>query len=281
MVRRTALGGVTALAAVAMLALTVRLWPVRPPSPQPDVVLAVAERVQGSPRRHHEQDGRSLTAALTPAESVRLGDDVETGASSRAALRADDGSSIRIDYDSRVRFLAPSVVEVTAGAVYIETAAGSQGFEVRTPIGTVRDVGTQFEVRVLHSSLRLRVRTGAAELRRGDSVTAAAAGTETTATAGGVAVRRLASYGVEWAWTADVAPPFAIEGRPLSAFLDHLATEQGWRVDYADPQLADTVRRIILHGSLEGLTPEEALAATLATSGLHYRIDAGTMVLSK
>jgi ferric-dicitrate binding protein FerR (iron transport regulator) len=210
-----------------------------------------------------------------------LGDGIETGANSRAALRAADGSSIRVDHDSRVRFLAPSVVEVTAGAVYIDTAAGSRGFEVRTPLGTVRDVGTQFEVRVLDSSLRLRVRTGAAELRRGDSVTAAAAGTETTATASGIAVRQVATYGTEWAWTAEVASAFVIEGRPLSAFLEHVATEQGWRVDYTDPQLADTVRRIILHGSVEGLTPEETLAVALATSGLHFRLDGGVLFLSK
>jgi ferric-dicitrate binding protein FerR (iron transport regulator) len=270
-----------AVAAVAILAVAVRVRTPGPNPAAPDVVLAVAELGQGSPQLRHEQNGHPLVRALLPAESVHSGDDVETGVSSRIALRASDGSSIRIDHDSRVRFLAPSVIEVSTGAAYVATVAGSRGFEVRTPMGTVRDVGTQFEVRVSESSLRLRVRTGAAEIRRGDNVTAAAAGTETTATANGVAVRQVETYGAEWSWTAEVAPSFAIDGQPLSAFLAHVVDEQGWRLEFADPQLAETARRIVLHGSVEGLTADQALSATLATSGLRYRLEGGVLILLK
>jgi len=279
--RRAVFGGVVVLAAAAAVALAVRLRSPGPDSSARNVVLAVAVRGQGSPQIRYEQDGREITRGMSGTDDVHAGDRIETGASSRAALRAADGSSIRIDQGSRVRFLAPSVIEVNAGAVYVATAAGSRGFEVRTPIGTVHDVGTQFEVRVLEASLRLRVRTGAVELRRGNSVTAAAAGTETTATANNVAVRRVDAYGAEWAWTADVAPPFAIEGQPLAAFLQHVANEQGWRLDYADPQLAGEARQIVLHGSVDGLTPEDALSATLATTGLHYHLAGGVLVITR
>jgi ferric-dicitrate binding protein FerR (iron transport regulator) len=204
---------------------------------------------------------------------------VTTDGTSRVALRTVDGTTVRIDRESRVRFLAPAVIEVLAGAAYVATADGSHGFEIRTAMGTVRDIGTQFEVRVSETSLRLRVRAGAVEIRRGTRLTPAAAGTETTVTARATTVRQIPTFGAEWAWTTDLAPPFAIDGRPLRAFLEHVAAEEGWTLRYADPAVADAAGRTILHGSVEGLRAEDALRVALATSGLEYRRQNGELLV--
>jgi ferric-dicitrate binding protein FerR (iron transport regulator) len=173
------------------------------------------------------------------------------------------------------------VIEVLAGAAYVATAEGSQGFEVRTTLGAVRDVGTQFEVRLDETSLRLRVRSGKVELGRGATSTTAEAGTETMVTTTGIVVRRMPAYGSEWAWTTDVAPAFAIEGRTLAAFLEHLAREEGWTLQYADAAVAASAGRTILHGSIEGLRAEEALGVALATSGLQQRLSSGELLVSR
>jgi ferric-dicitrate binding protein FerR (iron transport regulator) len=208
-------------------------------------------------------------------------DVIETDGAARAGLRAADGSSVRLDTGSRVRLLAPAVVELIEGAVYIATSQGSPGFEVRTSMGAVRDIGTQFEVRLDHASLRLRVRAGAAELRRNGRVTSAAAGTEATVTPDGVATRHVPTYGSDWEWTARLAASFPIEGRPLRAFLEQVAGEEGWRLKYADPALGDAASRIVLHGSVEGLRTEEALGVALTTSGLQYRLREGELLVSR
>ena len=54
----------------------------------------------------------------------------------------------------------------------------------------------------------------------------------------------------------------------------------GARWEYADPALRHRVERIVLHGSGEGLTPEEALAAALPTCGLADVRDGGRLVIS-
>jgi hypothetical protein len=77
-------------------------------------------------------------------------------------------------------------------------------------------------------------------------------------------------FGPEWAWTSTVAPQFQLEGSTVQQFLEWVAREQGWRWRFVD---ADTARRaagIVTHGSLEGYTPEEALAIVLPTCGLSF-----------
>ena len=78
---------------------------------------------------------------------------------------------------------------------------------------------------------------------------------------------------VDWAWAANLAPAFEIEGRTVSAFLEHTAREQGWTLHYADARLTRDSSAIILHGSVAGLPPQDALAVALSASGLAHRLD--------
>src|SRR2546427_815740 len=81
----------------------------------------------------------------------------------RAALRLDAGPSVRLDAGSDLRLVSAHVLELRRGAVYVDTgarspngsaatASGAEGpaspIEIRTSLGRVRDVGTQFEVRL-------------------------------------------------------------------------------------------------------------------------------------
>jgi ferric-dicitrate binding protein FerR (iron transport regulator) len=269
--------GLLAAAASLMVAVWIR-GRVEPPASVPGI--AVAQRVQGRPLIVRPSQG-ATPMPLSLSTPINTNDVIETDTESRVGLRFVDGSSIRIDRGSRVRFLTPVIVEVIAGAAYVATADRSHGFEVQTTLGTLRDVGTQFEVRLTGSLLRLRVRTGAIEIRRDTGVDTAAAGTEATVTTNGIAVRPVPAYGSEWAWTTEVAPAFAIEGRTLGSYLQHLAGEQGWTLHYADPAVAEAAGRNILHGSVEELSAEDALGVVLATSGLEYRLRSGELHVSR
>ena len=82
-------------------------------------------------------------------------------------------------------------------------------------------------------------------------------------------------------WSASVAPPFRIEGQPLRAFLEHVRDEHGWTIVYADRGVEDSANRILLHGSVDGLSAEDAVRVVLATSGLRYRLSAGELFISR
>jgi ferric-dicitrate binding protein FerR (iron transport regulator) len=144
---------------------------------------------------------------------------------------------------------------------------------VRTPLATARDIGTRFEVRLLDSGMRVRVRGGLVRLEHRGATYEATPGVELTATAGILQRRVAALHGPEWDWTLRVSPPFALEGRTLGSFLQWVEREGGWRPRFADPALERSSSSIVLHGSVEGLTPEEALAVVLPTCGLRHRVD--------
>jgi ferric-dicitrate binding protein FerR (iron transport regulator) len=268
-VRRGMWAGAALLAMAAGFVLGVRLN-----RPREDFVAPVRETVATIERVEGE-------ARLAPENNVRTGEWVETGATTRVALRLSDRTSVRLDTDSRARLLSSTVIELAFGALYLDTSGDSKGLEVRTPLGTVHDIGTQFEIRLRDASLRLRVRTGVAEVRRGDQSIPARSGTEVTLTGAGAVSRGVSTHGPEWEWASNLAPSFPIEGRPLAAFIEYLSREHGWTLRYADAELARDSRSIILHGSVDGLQPRDALAVALATSGLFHRLRDGQLLISR
>jgi ferric-dicitrate binding protein FerR (iron transport regulator) len=279
--RRMILQGTTVALLGVAASVLIAVWMNRPHSVEAPSGrgVAIAERIQGRPlilRNRANAPETFAGSALISHDDV-----IETDALSRAALQTADGSSVRIDRASRVRFIGPAVIEVIAGAAYVATADRSHGFEVRTSMGTLRDMGTQFEVRLTMESVRVRVRVGAVAIERAGRVATAAAGTEAVVTTTGITVRQVPAYGPEWTWASDIAPSFAIEGRPLREFLEYITAEEGWTLRYANRDVADAATRIILHGSVDGLTAEDALRVVLATSGLEYRLRAGELLVSR
>jgi ferric-dicitrate binding protein FerR (iron transport regulator) len=249
-------------------------------SPPPlDVTIATSERIEGAPVLRRQADGRSTP--LTVETPLRAEDVIEADQASRAAVRAVDGSSVRLDRRSRARLISPTAMELIAGAVYVSTAERSRGFEVRTPFGTVHDVGTQFEVRLDDASLRVRVRTGLVEIHRSGRVLPTRAGAEASVTSTGIDMRSVRTYGSDWEWTSSIAPPFEIEGRSLQAYLDHVTREEGWTLRYENRAVADAASRIVLHGTMNGLRTDEAVGVALATSGLQHRLENGALIVSK
>ena len=71
-----------------------------------------------------------------------------------------------------------------------------------------------------------------------------------------------------WRWAASAAPAPEIEGRTLSWFLDREVREMGLRWRLVEPRPERSPGEIVLHGSVAGLTPEEAIEVVLTGSGL-------------
>jgi ferric-dicitrate binding protein FerR (iron transport regulator) len=228
--------------------------------------VAVVEQIDGS-------------VALARNQTIRVGEWVTTDSGARVALRFSDGTSVRLDVGSRVRPRATNVIELAAGAVYVDTERESGYFEVHTGMATARDLGTQFEVRMLDRAVRLRVRTGVVELNNRTRSVSGRAGTEITLSESGAESRPIASHGSEWDWTAHVSPPVNMEGMSTAAFLEHVAREHGLAVQYADPALAREAHEIILHGSVDGLVPLEMINTAVVASGLQHRFDGGTLLV--
>ena len=164
----------SALAAGLLVVVLAKGWRTpAPTSPATGETVATALRVDGSVRG---ADGRALRAGdrMTP------GGTIATGPGGRAALELTGGSLVRLDSGTQVAVGPGPEIRLDRGAVYVDTGAprGRPGrVVVRTEMGEIRDVGTQFEVRLRDARLLVSVREGIARLTRADRPTEIGAGT--------------------------------------------------------------------------------------------------------
>lgn len=235
--------------------------------PVPLVRVAHVERTDGMPMVIVAAgERRPLMAGV----EIQEGEILETGAEGRLALRLETGHSVRLDRHSRLRVLDGALLALDRGAVYVDSGGASTPVEVSTERGRVEEVGTQFEVRLQESALRIRVREGSIQLDGREDVSA---GSELTVHEDGSRRRgAILAHGPDWQWTQEIAPVFDLEGSTLAEFLVWASRETGRRVEYEDLAIRVGSGDVELHGDLEAMSPEQALAAVLPTCGLRHRL---------
>jgi len=220
---------------------------------------------------------------LVPEDVLEVGTRIETTSDARVALQLLDGRSVRLDRGSRVRFIAPTALELQQGTLYVDSGEQpdrSAAVEIRTALGSIYDIGTQFEVRLADEALRVRVREGAINLERGEDALEATAGTELSVDpSGSISRREVPIRGPLWDWVLEIAPAFALEGSSLPVFLEWVSRETGRQIRFANDGIAESSSSVIVHGSVEGLRPDQALAAVLPTCGLMSKLDGESLVL--
>jgi ferric-dicitrate binding protein FerR (iron transport regulator) len=269
---------------VASVVIALAIWrPIRTPAPVPvPVVVAHIDQVMGQ--------ATGSPASMAAGGAVMSGSMVTTSVGT-LAMTLTSGVHLRLAAASSVRVDSVTDVALERGAVYVDSAGahptqpGASPISIRTPSGLVRDIGTQFEVRIevrlAGAGVRIRVRDGQVRVTYANGADArAGAGEELFSRPDGsdrsIDRRPIATTGSEWAWAERAAPPFAVEGQTLGAFLDWVSHEGAWTVTFADRRLSATARTTVLHGRpdlLMELTPAEALDVILPTCGLRHRID--------
>jgi ferric-dicitrate binding protein FerR (iron transport regulator) len=220
-------------------------------------------------------------AAAVRDEAV-AGTALRTPPGGRAVLAWPGGATVRVDADTRLA-LADGRVTLAAGAIYVDGDAATAGTapEVATPLGLVRHLGTRYEVRVAPERLQVTVRDGRVEVASGDERMAADGGERLTVVPGGAVAReRVATYGEAWAWLDALAPALHIDGRRVDEFVAAVARETGRDVRYATPDARAAAAEVMLRGSAEGLAPDVALRAVLATTRLDARLRDGEILVA-
>jgi ferric-dicitrate binding protein FerR (iron transport regulator) len=254
--------------AAGVAAAALGVWLMRPVlAPRPHAVADLL-RVDGVVEGRVNED--TAWTAILPGVSILAQQEIRTAAGARAAVTLRSGVELRLDHATRLAFDGADVASLHAGATYVDAGADAQGrgFALRTSAGTVRHVGTQYEARLQHEGLRIAIREGSVRVETLDGPVPGNAGEQILLAGRRVTREPLPAHGGSWSWIASVAPAFAIEGRTLSEFLQWAARETGRDLAYATADIEREASRTVLHGSVEGLGPDESIAAVGATTGL-------------
>lgn len=270
------------LLAASLVGLALALWVVPAAFRSSGPVVASLGKMEGAVQVK-ERPWLWWKAMDTPF--VRAGERVRTGPDARLALTLPDGVSLRLDHETRVAFLGSDRVEVTTGAVYVDSGPGqgAGSLLVDTPHGTVRHVGTQYEARILTDGLRVRVREGRVDVvpEDGGAAQTVRVGEQLVVLETGQVDRGVVSRtDPEWAWAAQAAPAPDMEGQPVSALLEWVARETGQELTFISPDSEALARSTQLSGSIAGLSPQEALFAIMPTTGLRAEQRNGRIIVA-
>jgi len=269
--------------AAGVAAVAVGAWLLQPFQVRtaPAVEIASVARITG-PVQYRGPDGGEWSSA-TPRTVLHEHEQIRTAAGARAALAWAHGAGVRLDENTLATLDGDRIV-LERGAVFIDTGEDARSSDaplVATALGTVRHLGTSYEVRVTDEALRVSVRHGSIQVERAGAVDRGSAGEQLRVdSAGQVERTTVTAWDARWNWLHAVTPPLDIEGRSVADFLDWAGHETGRSVVYRSPAARAAAERIVLHGTIEGLDPATALRAVLSTTRLQHSTDGGSLVIT-
>jgi ferric-dicitrate binding protein FerR (iron transport regulator) len=252
--------GVAATAVIAMVMVS---------TPEPPVaqVAGTISRVVGTGQ---------LSSDYPKGSSVHVGEVISTGSDEGVSLLLARSESLRVDENTQLRVDAADRFTLLAGRVYADTGQfiyRDDGLKIETEFGLVTDVGTQFSVAMTDQSLDVAVREGRVDVQNDADRYAARMGERLTLVQGGTAtVAELDTHDDYWDWIVELTPAFDMTNKSLLDFLKWAARETGRDLQFESDESRMFAMRTDVHGSIEGLTPEEALEAILAITTVRYQI---------
>jgi ferric-dicitrate binding protein FerR (iron transport regulator) len=252
--------------------------------PNPHTMVATFEAIGGTVSI--ESTDGTTQQATTDSNGLEIlsGTWLATDRQSRAAVRLANGQSLRLDKDSRLRLDSPLRLTLVRGGIYIDSGFEGAGgtIEIDTPLGVARDIGTQFELRVINGSLSILVREGRVALLQAEAELEISEGTSMLVdSSGGIKTSPIDPWAVEWDWVQAVAPTLEIEGVRLMVLLDWVSRESGRWISFTDPPTEALARTTVLHGTIAGLTPSKALQVVLPGCGMKVEEVSGAYIISK
>jgi ferric-dicitrate binding protein FerR (iron transport regulator) len=227
-----------------------------------------------------ERPGMAQVRTFRSDSAVEVGESLlsqrtyEARGPSLLSLQA--GGNLRIAAGSRIEVVSKDTLRLAAGQVYVDIPPGmhaGSAFVVTTAAGEFRHVGTQFALTVAKGETRLRVREGMVRWVKADGESSVAAGSEIRISRDGeVSHRAITPSDGAWDWVSSITPDFEVENRPLQDFLAWVARESGRELVLADEATREQVATIRMHGSVDGLSPLQALSAVMAATSLRYEL---------
>ena len=215
---------------------------------------------------------------LAPGDSLGVDAVVVTGAEEGGflSLVAADGRSVRLDAGGRLVLAGEHGLELLEGRVYVDHESSpserpTRGFGVSTAVGTVTEIGTQFEVelrpgergQVLHAV----VRSGRVLLEDGSRREHVEAGEELVLEDGKLYRRPVDPASERWAWVLASAPPLELADATTHDLLRWLARETGRLLIYESEELEREMASTAIESGRQRVSVTEALAM-LPAAGL-------------
>ncbi|WOX05134.1 FecR family protein [Microbulbifer pacificus] len=206
---------------------------------------------------------------------LSVGDYLATDGASRMSLVLNNGVSLIIDEFTELEFTSERVISLNSGRLYFDSGNSNSNMIIKTAIGNIEDIGTQYEVHVRNESLKVAMREGETLVSLADGVkhtTIAGDGSGDVIVIdrdGSVERTTISSSDPYWGWVLDASEDIALEGKNLSEILLLAGRLTGRKVIFNTPEvqrIAETTR--LSGGTLDPELIETTLPLIMETTTL-------------
>lgn len=223
-------------------------------------------------------------------QTIGGGQSVETGDESGLTLAWNDGGSLRLDQNTRVKFDSESEIYLQSGRIYFDsmpsgvptvmTNPGRAKLTIRTDAGTVQHFGTQFITQTDGHELSVLVREGRVTVEGTSAKEMATVGQKLTVKRNGeTSVQVVGKSGGDWQWIEKTSPSLTLDNRPIIEFLTWVSRETGQPLRFESRTAETIAMERVLHGVAD-IEPSRALPIYMKTTALTWRIEDGAIVIS-
>jgi hypothetical protein len=200
------------------------------------------------------------------------------------ALAWGNGGSLRVGANTRIDFVDEESVFLVAGRAYFDSmpeavVADTTAFTLRTELGDVYHVGTQYMGEIVDDTLIVSVREGEVfvdgkfhESRISSGYRVSMAGRQQPS------VANVSRSGEAWEWVHNAMPPRNFDGKTAYEFVVWISREMGLEFEFTESAEA-TAQNAFLSGTIR-TEPAKALRAWLASADLDWRIDEGVIYIT-
>ncbi|EAQ97029.2 FecR family protein [Congregibacter litoralis] len=189
---------------------------------------------------------------------------------------------VRINENTNVKIMTDELV-LLEGEIYISDdldssfQSNSQSIFLRTPHGSIRDIGTQFLVRASAERTEATVRNGKIRVDDGESEVEISARSREArqATLGASSTIEIISAdarGSQWDWIYNAREGFAIDGRSALELLEWAAKEMGASLEFLSAAAERRAEFSILRGNVIVTNPQNTIDVVLESSELRAKL---------
>lgn len=209
-------------------------------------------------------------------EPLLSGQTIQTSRDAVVTLDWLGGGALRIASNSRLRLRGADEVELQSGAIYFDSAAGSAPaaapLAVRTPVGFVRHVGTQFLAELTNDTVVVRVREGRVEIDGSGYANVSIADGGAELFVDGYSEFDDEPHGEAWRWVAAAAPARDFDGRFIIEFLRWFCRETGRELRFEPASLEEVAGAETLSWPDAVQPTSETLSSVLSTTDLRSAV---------
>ncbi|MEQ9450237.1 MAG: FecR family protein [Pseudomonadales bacterium] len=227
-----------------------------------------------------QQTGVNFTGGDDSATSVFADELVRTAHQGTLTLMLNNGTVILLDDSTTLTLQGPEQISLLGGRVYVDSPGMDSNVIIDTSWGTVRDIGTQFELDVNAHRMQAALREGSIQMSlfgsaepivagaadgRGDVVRVDAATMQ-------VSKDTRPTTSPKWDWTRSMVPAFPAGRHSFAAVIAWVARQTGREVSYSRHILETEAQNEIVDWPSIAATGAEATVAQLVETTSHFTL---------